>query len=272
MTRQRKFLLSLLLLSTLDAATTAYGQDLNEELFVAARKGDAATVKALLERGVDVNTKFRYGATALSYAADKGHLEVVKVLLAHKADLNVKDTFYGATPIIWAAQKRHAQVVEALLEGGAQGRDDALLIGAGGGALELVKVVLSKGGLKAETLSNALAAATRGNNAEMIELLTKAGAVPPPKADFQVDAETLKSYTGNYRLGDGPIFPVNLKDGKLNVVLPGQSFTLGAFDKTNFRPLEFDGATITFNVEDGKVMGFTLKRGSNTQLYKKVQN
>jgi ankyrin repeat protein len=269
MTRPINLLLSLLLLSVLQPA---FAQDRNEELFAAARKGDAATVKSLLERGVDVNTKFRYGATALSYAADKGHVEVVKILLAHKADLNVKDTFYGATPIIWAAQKGHAKVVEALLEAGAQGRDDALLIGAGGGALELVKIVLSKGGLKAETLSNALAAAMRNNNAELIELLTKAGAVPPPKADFQVDAETLNSYTGNYRSGEGPIFPISLKDGKLNVVAPGQSFTLGAFDKVTFRPLEFDGVTITFEVENGKVSGFTLKQGANTQVFKKVQN
>ena len=52
-----------------------------EQLQDAARKGDAATVKKLLDEGVDVNTKFRYNATALFYACDHGHLEVVKVLL-----------------------------------------------------------------------------------------------------------------------------------------------------------------------------------------------
>ena len=268
MTRPINLLLSLLLLSVLQPALA---QNRNEELFAAARKGDAATVKSLLERGVDVNTKFRYGATALSYAADKGHVEVVKILLAHKADLNVKDTFYGATPIIWAAQKGHAKVVEALLEAGAQGRDDALLIGAGGGALELVKIVLSKGGLKAETLSNALAAAMRNNNAELIELLTKAGAVPPPKADFQVDAETLKSYVGTYKPERGSDFVVLLKGDKLLAGPAGQPLTLGAFDKLTFRPLEIDGVTITFEVENGKVSSFTLKQGANTQVYKRIE-
>ena len=52
-----------------------------EQFQDAARKGDAATVKKLLDEGVDVNTKFRYNATALFYACDHGHLEVVKVLL-----------------------------------------------------------------------------------------------------------------------------------------------------------------------------------------------
>src|SRR6476659_7959751 len=36
-----------------------------EALADAARKGDAAAVKKLLDEGVDVNSKFRYGTTAL---------------------------------------------------------------------------------------------------------------------------------------------------------------------------------------------------------------
>src|SRR4028118_1651109 len=122
MTRQRNLLLSLLLL--LATLHVAYAQDPGDQLFEAARRGDAATVKALLDRGVNVNTKFRYGATALSYASDKGHLEVVKLLIERKADVNVKDTFYNATPIIWAAQKGHAPVVEAPLAGGATGAEE----------------------------------------------------------------------------------------------------------------------------------------------------
>ena len=269
MTHQRNLLLSLLLiLSTLHVA---FAQDAKDELFNAARRGDAAAVKSLLDKGVDVNTKFRYGATALSYAADKGHLEVVKLLLERKADPNVKDTFYGATPIIWAAQKGHAKIVEALLERGAEGKDDALAIGASGGHVELVKVVLASGGLKAESLSGALAAAERAKSAEIVELLKKAGAIPPPKADFQVDAETLNSYAGTYKADNGPEFTVALKDGKLLAGPSGQQATLGAFDKTHFRPLEFDGVSITFNVENGAVTGFTLKQGTNTQVFKKVQ-
>ncbi|HYO98826.1 MAG TPA: ankyrin repeat domain-containing protein [Pyrinomonadaceae bacterium] len=270
MTRQRNLLLSLLLmLAALDAARA---QDPKDQLFEAARRGDAATVKALLDRGVDVNTKFRYGATAISYAADKGHVEVVKLLVERKADVNVKDTFYGATPIIWAAQKGHAQVVEALLVGGATGIEDALEIGAGGGHTELVRVLLArKDSLKAETLTSALSAATRAKNTEIVELLTKAGAVPPPKADFKVDAETLNSYVGTYKLDSGAEFTAVLKDGVLVIGPPGQQLTLGAFDKLNFRPQEFDGITITFNVENNAVTGFTMKRGTTTQVFKKIK-
>ena len=70
-----------------------------DQLQDAARKGDATTVKKLLDEGVDVNTKFRYGTTALFFACDHGHVDVVKVLLDKGADLTVKDSFYGFTPL-----------------------------------------------------------------------------------------------------------------------------------------------------------------------------
>lgn len=270
MTRRINLLLSLLLF--LSTASIVFAQDLKEEFFAAARKGDAAAVKALLDKGVDVNTKFRYDATALSYAADRGHLEVVKLLLERKAGVNVKDTFYGATPLIWAAQKGHAEVVRALLEHGAEGKEDALMIGASAGQLALVKVVLDQiGELRAETLSNAYAAAERGKHAEIVALLKTAGAVPPPKADFQVDEATLKSYAGAYKPETGGDVTLSVKDGKLLVNAGGQIFTLGAFDKTRFRPLEFDGVTIIFNVENGKATSFDFKQGTTTRVFRKVQ-
>ena len=76
-------------------APAAWAQEANEEFFAAARRGDVAAVKALLDKGVDVNAKTHYGATALSYACDKGHTEVVRLLLDRGADPNSKDTFYG---------------------------------------------------------------------------------------------------------------------------------------------------------------------------------
>ena len=268
MTLRQIIFLSFLLLFPL----TSREQDINEELWTAARKGDVAAVKALLKRGADVNAKFRYGATALSYAADKGHLDVVRTLLEHGADVNVKDTFYKATPIIWAAMKGHAQIVQALLDKGAEGADDALMIGTSGGHLEVVKVVLAKGGMKPETLSRALASATKNNRAEIAEMLKKAGAAPPPKADFQVDTETLKTYAGVYKNQEGLEFTLTLKDGKLTGAPTGQNpVTLGAIDKITFKPTELEGVTITLNVEGGKIIGFTLKQGANTRVLKKVK-
>src|SRR3954465_7726045 len=103
-----------------------------EQLQDAARKGDAAAVTKLLDDGVDVNTKFRYNATALFYACDHAHIDVVRVLLDKGADLTVKDTFYGFTPLMLAvspAQKKrpeHTEIAKLLIAKGAPGKDAAL--------------------------------------------------------------------------------------------------------------------------------------------------
>src|ERR1044071_4184750 len=122
----------------------AFAQNLNEEFFAAARKGDVAAVKAFLDKGVDVNAKTQYGATALSYACDKGHIEVVKLLIERGADVNMKDTFYGEVPLGWALVKGHTEIIKLLLERGAQGKERALMTGADAGNAELVKAVLDK--------------------------------------------------------------------------------------------------------------------------------
>jgi hypothetical protein len=54
-------------------------QELNDQFWEAVRRGDAATVTALLDKGVDVNARFRYGTTALFKAAERGHTEIVKL-------------------------------------------------------------------------------------------------------------------------------------------------------------------------------------------------
>src|SRR5437016_14126272 len=118
MSIRQNVLLALVLLFPLSSSA----QDGNEEFFAAARKGDVAAVKAFLDKGVDVNTKTRYGATALSYACDKGHTEVVRLLLERGADPDVKDTFYGATPMGWAAPKGYTEIVKLLIDKGSKER------------------------------------------------------------------------------------------------------------------------------------------------------
>jgi ankyrin repeat protein len=258
----------LLFISSPAPAQTAQ-QELNEQMWEAVRKGDVALVTALLDKGADVNAKFRYGTTALFKAAERGHMEVVKVLLARGADVSVKDTFYGATAMTWALQNKHAGAVGALLEKDAVSVNDVLTTGAREGNAELVGVALAKGGAKPETLTAALALTMNDKDkVEIAEMLKKAGAQPP----LEVDPATLQSYVGKYKTEQGPEIAFSLRDGKLFGTAAGQQpLAMMAVDKTTFRPVAFDGISVAFSVEGNKATGFTFKQGPNTSVYKRVE-
>ena len=244
-------------------------QELNDQLFEAVRKGDAAAVTALLDKGADVNAKFRYGQTALFKAAEKGHASVAKVLIDRGVDVTVKDTFYGATAMTWALDHGHAEIVRLIFEKDPSGVDDVLMSGVRSSNETLVKVALDKGGVKPPTLTAALVASMADpKKAAIVELLKKAGAVAPP----EIDAATLQSYIGKYKGDPGPEFSITVKEGKLVLITPQAPgpIALMALDKTSFRPVEFEGITLTFNVEGGNVTGLAFKQGPNTTQLKRI--
>jgi hypothetical protein len=256
-------------------ASTA--SDKADALSEAARKGDAAAVKKLLDEGVDVNTKFRYNRMALSFAADRGHVEVVKLLLDRGADVNAKDTFYNATALTWAVSPamgrtpQHAEVVRLLLQHGAQGKENALLGAVSAPDMATVKAVLEVGGLSPGTLSDALEAATRGKRQEIVALLEQAGA--KPRVEVKLDAAQLARYVGTYK--DGPQIPVNLvvttADGRLIVTLGGQKLTLLARDQTAFGVVEQPGTIVTFKLEGDKATAVSLGAAGQSITFTRIE-
>ena len=263
---QKFFLFSLLVLLFPQTQTNPK-QELNDQLFEAVRKGDAAAVTAALDKGADVNAKFRYGTTALFKAAERGNAEVTKVLLERGAELNIKDTFYGATALSWALQNDHFSVVQLLLSKGAEGADDVLMSGVQGKKEDVVKMALDTGKIKPEVLTAALALSMNANTTAISDLLKKAGATPP----LEVDAATLQSYVGKYKGETGPEATISVKDGKLFVAGFGRDvIPLMALDKTTFRPVAFAGITFAFNVEGEKVVSMTFKQGATSNVMKRL--
>ncbi len=264
---QKVFLFSLLTVLFQQTATDPK-QALNDQLFEAVRKGDAAAVTAALDRGADVNAKFRYGATALFKAAERGHTEVAKVLIDRGVDVKVKDTFYGATAMSWAIDNKHVGVIRLILAKDAEDVEDVLLAGTREGNVEMVQVALDRGGLKPESLTVALALSSADEkNANITEMLKNAGAQPPP----QIDAAVLQSYAGKYKGDTGPEVTISAKDGKLFVAgFTREPQPLLATDNTTFRPVNFGGITLTFNVEAGKVVSMTFKGPQNTNVMKRI--
>ncbi len=267
MIRRRSFLpLLLMILVALAASAGA----LEDELLTAVRKSDVAGVKAAIAKGANVNFKYRYDRSALSFACDRGNLEVVKLLLDAGAEINAKDSFYGATPLDWAAYKGSPELIRLLLDKGATGKESVLRSAVQQGQLEVLKVVLEKGGLRPETLNTALAMARRDNKPDIIAALIKAGAVEPPKPSFQVAPEILQKYAGTYR-NEKLELNFGVKDGALAGNQGGQGFTLSASDKATFQVNESPGITVVFNWDGEKVVSLIVKQDGSDTLLKKVE-
>jgi len=100
----------------------------NDDLHNAVADGDIDRVRALIDKGADVNARDGTGQTALMIAASRNQVEILKVLLQKGADVNEKAT--GATPawmngwtaLMCAANHGNCDAVRVLLDGGANPR------------------------------------------------------------------------------------------------------------------------------------------------------
>jgi hypothetical protein len=240
--------------------------DVNEELLAAARAGDVASMKVLLEKGAPIEGTTAYGQTPLYLAAMNGHEPAVRLLLEKGAKTEVRDTFYKAPMLIFVLQRKHFGVAKALIEKGSGNTDDMLPAVAGTGQAELVQTVLDKGKPSQGALDKTYELALDQKRLEVAELLKKAGA-QPPAPPFEVDAQVLASYAGTYKSDQLPLeIKVFVKEGKLGMQATGQpEFVPKAKSATVF---EFAPARLV--VEFDSPESFTLKQGGNNYKFKKA--
>jgi ankyrin repeat protein len=175
-----------LLILTAVLVATAGAAQANEALRSAARIGDTAQVRALLEAGADPNVE-RRGYSPLMFAAGNGHVEMTRLLLARGATVDHRD-HNGDRALLWAAQRGHAETVRMLLAAGAavQSDDDPyrrtpLMHAAGYARVEVVRVLLAAGAdprRRDNTDDAALHGAAISGNAEIIAMLLAARGEP----------------------------------------------------------------------------------------------
>lgn len=151
----------------------------------AVKRGDAQTVRTLLQRQTDVNAPEDDGTTALHWAAEREDLETVKLLIRSGADAKSRNR-YGATPLLAACISGNAAIVEALLQAGADpgtasaDGETVLMVASRTGNPEAVKALLARGAnlndkerLRGQT---ALMWAAAENHASVLDTLIRAGA------------------------------------------------------------------------------------------------
>jgi len=82
----------------------------NSLLLEAAKQGKTITIKTMLANGANINTKDKYGFTALMYAVSNGYVEIVKVLLSKGANTEEKNSD-GKTALMMA---KHPEIIELM--------------------------------------------------------------------------------------------------------------------------------------------------------------
>jgi ankyrin repeat protein/WD40 repeat protein len=163
-----------------------YSGNLNSDLLIAAKEGDATKVAALIEKGANVNSRDKDGDTALMIASLSARdITTVKVLLARGADVNAKSDD-NDTALIYAAADDDSEILQALLEKGAEmnhqndnGYSPLIMASVNELRLPNSKFLLTHGAdlsLKNDNGETALTMAVNGSVIELIKLLLQKGA------------------------------------------------------------------------------------------------
>jgi hypothetical protein len=240
-----------------------------EELWDAARAGDEGRVVKALDQGADIDAKSRYGATALIFAADKGHLHVVRLLLERGADANVQDTFYRFRAIDMALTNGHARVATLLLERGSRGAGAALMNAIQTGDMPLLRAALASPDLTADTVKSAVASARRSGKADILALVEKKAATMPGDSVKRVtiDLATLRAYAGTYRNeSGGPALTFAIDGDQLVLAPAGQPpRPLVATGPGTFKLAEAEGVTFTFAGRGGTIERLVFTQNDRTQ-------
>ena len=168
------------------------------DLFAAAKRGDGARLRLLLENGAAPDWKTGRGKTALMAASEKGHLQAAECLLEHRADPLERDR-KGMSPLMFASFHGNEEVGRLLVPvSDINGRNDfgwtALMLASGSGAAMLARMLLERGAeprLSDNNGRNALMKAVRGGKTGMVSVLAPLSEIDA--TDIDGDTALIKS-------------------------------------------------------------------------------
>jgi ankyrin repeat protein len=100
-------------------ASFAKGEEkVNEQLFRAAKRGEADIVKKLIENGADINAQNSNGQTATMIATYHNDFKTAKVLIEAGADVNIRDHMKN-NPFLYAGAEGLIDILELTIKAGA---------------------------------------------------------------------------------------------------------------------------------------------------------
>ena len=92
--------------------------DINNELLIAARYDSPDVIKQLIARGANINSKNKYGDTALIIAAEHKNPDILRLLIDEGADIDSRNN-NGDTALIRATQRSNPDTLRLLIDKGA---------------------------------------------------------------------------------------------------------------------------------------------------------
>ncbi len=135
---------ALLVTNGLNAASADVG------LVNAVKEGNLAAVRALIEKGLNVNAAEVDSTTPLHWAAHGNHVDIAGLLIGAGADVNAANR-YGVRPLSLACINGNRAMIERLLRAGADPNtamaegETALMTAARTGRVDAVEVLLDSG-------------------------------------------------------------------------------------------------------------------------------
>jgi ankyrin repeat protein len=155
----------------------------SDRLCMAAEFNDIRGAAALLDKGVNPDSRDGLGRTALVTAAVAGHVEMVRFLLARGADVNVPSVD-GHTALSGAIANNRREIFQLLLSkgaavDGASGSGAPLIYACVFKRIEFAKVLLSRGAkanVKDQAGRTPLGVARGNEDNELMTLLVSHGA------------------------------------------------------------------------------------------------
>ncbi|PEJ54535.1 hypothetical protein CN692_19580 [Bacillus sp. AFS002410] len=91
---------------------------LNEQLFQAAKLGEADTVRKLIEDGANINAQDSNGRTATMIATYNNDVKTAKVLIEAGADVNIQDQMKN-NPFLYAGAEGLIDILKLTIKAGA---------------------------------------------------------------------------------------------------------------------------------------------------------